>query len=401
VERNLRNFIFITSIVLLGFIFLTSCEKENPKPIIDNIDTVEVKKDTIPVIEDPYPLITYTLDTIKDLNHRRELFNRFQRTGDNFAAFKAFTTLNRKELRYMGVGSAVVIPDSIHSDLKAYSVFPDYYHGARNIPKIVIVSNEYLSYGAYEYGKLVKFSAVNSGKERTPSFPGRYAVTWKKKEHRSSIDSNWVMPYTINFHPQAGSAFHKFEMPGKPASHSCVRQFMDDAEWLYYWVDLAKYDNENKRYIPFSGTPVIIIDHYDHAPGVGYKWKYIKDNKFKIDYLPEDPMAVEEAIIPISQIPLDARGSLRDYNRFLYGEDTLRARGIIRPGVRLIETRNFNKERREKAKKEAARLEKQKQDSIKRAAVRLDSIKRVNPILKDTNTKIIDKPDTLKIIRYN
>ena len=373
---------------------IISCE-DNNKPAKEIVqDTITTKSDTVKpdYPKDPFPLINYTLDTIETSQELRDIIRRFRKVKGNFAAYKAFITLNRKELRFVRVGQAVVIPDTIIADMRAYSVFPYFYPGAKDIKKIIMVSNLYQSYGCYEYGKLVRFAAVNSGKERTPSYPGRYAITWKEKDHLSSIDSNWHMPYTINFHRQAGSAFHKFTMPGYPASHSCVRQFIDDAEWLYYWVETEKYD-ENKQPIPFSGTPVVIIDYYDFRPDKRYRWKYLKNNKEKIDYLPKDPMAVEEALIPICQIPIMARGSLRDYKRFLYAEDTLRARGVIRPGVRLIHTRDFNKERREKQMK----LEKMRLDSIKKAQKSLDSLKKATPVKQDNPDNNI--PDTLTIIR--
>ena len=382
-------------LVYLVLIFaIISCE-DNNKPAKGIVrDTITTKNDTVKpeYPKDPFPLINYTLDTIETRQELRDIIRRFRKVKGNFAAYKAFITLNRKELRFVRVGQAVVIPDTIIADMRAYSVFPYFYPGAKDIKKIIMVSNLYQSYGCYEYGKLVRFAAVNSGKERTPSYPGRYAITWKEKDHLSSIDSNWHMPYTINFHRQAGSAFHKFTMPGYPASHSCVRQFIDDAEWLYYWVETEKYD-ENKKPIPFSGTPVVIIDYYDFRPDKRYRWKYLKNNKEKIDYLPKDPMAVEEALIPICQIPIMARGSLRNYKRFLYAEDTLRARGVIRPGVRLIHTRDFNKERREKQ----MRLEKMRQDSIKKAQKMLDSLKKAAPVKQDNNDNNI--PDTLTIIR--
>ena len=48
--------------------------------------------------------------------------------------------------------------------------------------------------------------------------------------------------------------------------------------------------------------------------------------------LPTDPMAVEEALIPISQVPAGVRGALPDRDRYKFAEDTLRARGVIRGG---------------------------------------------------------------------
>ena len=321
------------------------------------------QKDSAVRIPAQFRVINYRLDTIKTIKDLLNIKKKYERTPQNYNNYRAFTLLNRKELRYISKGSAIVIPDTLYPDLKAYSIFPLDYPGARDLKKIVMVSNKYQCYGAYEYGKLVRFAAVNSGKERTPSYPGRYALSWKQEVHHSSIDSTWVMPYTFNFHTEAGSAFHQFEMPGKPASHSCMRQFEDDAKWLFTWGVGIRKDSVTGKLRPMSGTPVIILDHYDFSPDKGYSWKYLKSNKDVFVNLPKDPMAVEEALIPMCQIPTDARGNLRDYKRFVHAEDTLRAHGIIRPGVKLIETRNYNKERRMKAlakiKKEQKLLQQQ------------------------------------------
>ncbi len=88
-------------------------------------------------------------------------------------------------------------------------------------------------------------------------------MVWKQELRISSLDSTWKMPYTWNIHRFSGSAFHKFDMPGYPASHSCLRQFLDDAKWLYKWGEGAKYDTANLA-IHLTGTPVIIIDHFDY-----------------------------------------------------------------------------------------------------------------------------------------
>ena len=362
-NRAVRNFnffrIFITISCLLFSFSFNSCDTDK-KPEDVRIDSTSSKNDSI--IFNPFPLVKYRLDTIKDRQELISIIKNYRKTPQNYSAYRAFITLNRKELRYINVGSAVVIPDTIINDLRAYSIFPNYYEGAKNIKKLVVVSNVYQSYGCYEYGKLVRFTAINSGKERTPSYPGRYAMNWKEKVHRSSIDSNWSMPYTINIHMQAGSAMHNFEMPGKPASHSCIRQFYEDAEWIYYWGDRIKTD-PNRNLIPMSGTPIIIIDYYDFNPGKGYRWKYLKDNHERVITLPDNPMGVEEALIPISQIPKEARGGLVNRWRYIHAEDSLRARGVIRQGVKLIETKNYNKLRRIKQRKELQRLELEKQKS--------------------------------------
>ena len=71
-------------------------------------------------------------------------------------------------------------------------------------------------------------------------------------------------------------------------------------------------------------------------------------------------MQIEEALIPISQIPADARGGLRDRQRYLTAEDTLKARGIIRKEVQLSWSIDYNKRRKARQAATAATTEKKK-----------------------------------------
>jgi hypothetical protein len=349
---------------------LTFCSKED---IDSNIpkkpEQTEAQKDSILEAEqiakhDVFPEIRYDRVKIRDYKHLLEIKEQFPYESGTISPRKILTTLNRQEFRYLSIGEEIIVPDTVIPDQRAYSIFPQYYHGAKDIPKIIMVSNKYQCYACYENGSLVRFAAANTGKERTPTFPGRYALVWKELDRRSSLDSNWHMPYTWNFHALAGNAFHKFDMPGRPVSHSCVRQFMDDAKWLFYWGKGAtkREDGELKH---LSGTPVIIVDIFDFSRKTGGPWLELKSNKDNIIELPEDPMAVEEALIPWCQIPLMSRNN-EARKKFLYAEDTLRARGIIRPNVRLIETQNFNVIRRKKAEEEKkkAEEEKKKQEEI-------------------------------------
>jgi hypothetical protein len=81
-------------------------------------------------------------------------------------------------------------------------------------------------------------------------------------------------------------------------------------------------------------------------------------------------MKVEEPLIPISQIPEDVRGMLRNRERFIIAEDSLRKLGIIRPGVEITKSVNFNKLRRIKKalelkkKKEMLKTQPEKEDDF-------------------------------------
>ncbi|MFM6955323.1 MAG: L,D-transpeptidase [Ignavibacteria bacterium] len=291
-------------------------------------------------------IITYSkqvISTAKVLDSIRKAYRKTD-TVQNIA-YRAFTTVNRKDLHYFRVGDTVIIPSILSPNLTDYSVFPQTYPAADSIPKIIMVSNAWQSYACYEYGKLVRFAACNTGEERKATFPGKYALNWRSILRKSSLNSSWILPYTWNFHLHAGSAFHQFDMPGRPVSHSCIRQFRDDARWLFYWGEGAKRDSVKRRYIPFSGTPVIIMDMFDFTRKKGGPWWDISDNTFTIS-LPNDPLNAEEAWIPISQIPQSARGGLPDRERYIAAEDTLRMRGIIRDGVKLRASIQYSRKKK-------------------------------------------------------
>lgn len=303
-------------------------------------------------IADSFPTISYTRFAVSDRAALDSIRKRFGNRKENLDAFRAITTLNRKEFGYIRVGDTIIVPDVVVGDLRAYSVFPSRYPGADTLPKLVIVSNAMQSYACYEYGHLVRFAACNTGTESKPTLPGRYSMNWKERLRISSLNDNWKLPYTWNFHLYAGNAFHQFAMPGRPVSHSCVRQFMTDAEWLFNWGAPGRYDSTG-HVEQFTGTPVIIIDVFDFSRKKGGPWLELASNRDGILKLPDNPLGVEEALIPMSQVPHSARGSMKDRQRYLTAEDTLRARGIIRPEARLSPSIDYNRLREGKARKAA------------------------------------------------
>ena len=316
----------------------------NKKDSLVQKDSVQKAKIIKQVI--PSQTVIYTKQVISNAKSLDSIRKAYRKTDTvQNISYRAFTTVNRKDLHYFRVGDTVIIPSIISPNLTDYSIFPEVYPAAESIPKIIMVSNAWQSYACYEYGKLVRFAACNTGEERKATFPGKYALNWRSILRKSSLNSSWILPYTWNFHLHAGSAFHQFDMPGRPVSHSCIRQFRDDARWLFYWGEGARRDSVKRRYIPFSGTPVIIMDMFDFTRKKGGPWWDLKDNTFRIT-LPNDPLNFEEAWIPISQIPQSARGGLPNRDRYVAAEDTLRMRGIIRDGVKLRASIQYSKRKK-------------------------------------------------------
>lgn len=293
------------------------------------------------------PPISYTAFHVSDRAALDSIRKKFARSKENMAAHRALITLNRKEFGYIRLGDTIVVPDSISEDLRLYSVFPQRYPAADTIRKIIMISNALQAYACYEYGYLVRFAACNTGTESKATFPGRYALNWKEKLRTSSLNDNWKLPNNWNFHLYAGNAFHQFDMPGRPVSHSCVRQFMTDSEWLFNWGEGGRHDT-NGRVIPLTGTPVIILDMFDFTRKKGGPWLELASNSDGIVTLPDNPMGVEEALIPISQVPSVVRGGLPNRQRYETAEAVLRERGIIRPEAKLSPSIDYNRLRGKK-----------------------------------------------------
>lgn len=345
-----------TLVALLCCIALASCSNPDVTPE----EQEQQRKDSVQRIQQAmraaradslakrFPKITYFRLPITTSETLDSVRRTFAKTPETWKHYRVLTLLNRKDIQYVRMGDTLVLPDTVMEDLRAYSVFPQYWPEGDTIPKAVFISNTWQSYACYERGELVRYAACNSGEERKPTFPGRYAVNWRHPRRISSLDSTWILPFTVNFHLQAGSAFHQFDMPGRPVSHSCVRQFLSDAEWLYKWVRTARIDSTRRRYIPWSGTPVVILDVFDFRRKRGGPWLELTLNTPVGIKLPPDLYAVEEALIPISQIPREVRGGLTNRKRYVTADSILRTRGIIREGVTLKESVNFNKLRQER-----------------------------------------------------
>ena len=301
--------------------------------------------------EEQFPEISYSRLYVADRSVLDSIRKEFDYGKTESARYKTFVTMNRRVFGSIRIGDTVVVPDQIVEDLRAYSVFPQLWFGAEDVPKIVVISNAQQAYACYENGKLVRFAPCNTGTESKPTLPGRYAINWKDRLRTSSLNDNWKLPFNLNFHLYAGNAFHQYYMPGRPVSHSCVRQFMDDAEWLFNWAETGSLGSGG-RVQRFTGTPVIIIDMFDFERPKFGPWLDLAGNRDEKLELPEDPMKIEEALIPISQIPPSVRGGLPDRDRYKYAEDTLRKRGVIREEARLSPSIEYTRIRRERARRQ-------------------------------------------------
>lgn len=151
--------------------------------------------------------------------------------------------LNRMNTNPSNLDTIAVPRDMLGKDFMDFSPFGN---EIEDLEKQVIYSPEFLAWGAYESGKLVRWGPGSAGKsycEDTKrscrTVVGEFKVIRKKDKNARSTkypkgcrgSKCAPMPYFILFH-EAGYGFHAGSLPGKHASHGCIRVFFEDAKWL-------------------------------------------------------------------------------------------------------------------------------------------------------------------------
>ena len=161
----------------------------------------------------------------------------------------------------------IVVPVSWEADELAYSLFPADWAAAAEHPKYLVVHQPMQAFAAYEFGKLVRWGPISSGRKETATPPGAYNLTWRSRRRRSTDNDAWLLEWYFNFINERGISFHQFDLPGYAASHACVRLLQRDAQWVYAWGEQWTL-SADKRKVDVPGTPVLIIGEFAHGtPG--------------------------------------------------------------------------------------------------------------------------------------
>jgi lipoprotein-anchoring transpeptidase ErfK/SrfK len=155
----------------------------------------------------------------------------------------------------------LVVPTVWPDDDLALSPMPHAWIAGQLHAKVIVVHQPWQAFGAYEYGRLVRWGPVSTGRKETPTPAGRFFLTWKARSRRSTDNDAWLLEWYFNFINERGVSFHEFELPGYAASHACVRLLERDAQWLFGWGEQWTLD-ETRRHVVQPGTPVLIIGEF-------------------------------------------------------------------------------------------------------------------------------------------
>ena len=105
-------------------------------------------------------------------------------------------------------------------------------------PLQVIVSIVDQRISIYDNGALIARSAVSTGVPRHPTPLGVFSVIGRKRWHRSNLYSAAPMPLMQRL-TWSGIALHAGDVPGRPASHGCIRLKKDFAVRLWRLTKLG------------------------------------------------------------------------------------------------------------------------------------------------------------------
>lgn len=245
--------------VLLG-LALGCRDRTPPPPPAAHRDSIQAIRDTAArsdsVLPPPVPPVppfrTYHLAGARDL----------QVLSDSIGP-EGLTTilkLNRIDRAHARAGDTLVVPETLGPEM-GFSPFPEKVTSLDSVPRLIAVSQRIQAFGAYEFGRLVRWGPTSTGKSKTPTPNALYFTNWKRKQTVSTDNDEWLLNWYFNFENSRGISFHEYELPGYPASHACVRLMAADAEWIYYWAKQWRLSRDG-RSLEGYGTPVEVFGTY-------------------------------------------------------------------------------------------------------------------------------------------
>lgn len=280
-------------LIVFALSFLIHCKKDNSvsENVKNNIEAkkdsvLSAKKDSLKKVEAEKPTIKYTAFIFpkKKKDSAMAAFNK------EFSKEEQYTilALNRLDLKNKWRADTLAIPDKIDSNIMVYAPFPNNLEILKDVHKIVLFSYKIQAYALYANGNLEKWGPTSMGAKKAQTKRGLTFANWKKELSISTVSSEWKLPYNFNIHNRLGIGWHQYDLPGYPASHSCLRLLEADAKYLYNWADQWTL-NKGGATLKANGTPVIIFG--DYKWGGKKPWKNLiqdpKSNDISVDELNE------------------------------------------------------------------------------------------------------------------
>ncbi len=168
--------------------------------------------------------------------------------------------VNRTDRANLAKMDSIIVPKDLNGDIAYYLPFPFEVSALENVSKIIFFSYATQTFATYEYGYLIRTGPTNMGRKADKTPTGLFFSNWKAEKTTSTFNDEWDLKWNFNVANKLGVGWHQYELPGYPASHSCLRLQERDAKYLYDWAD--EWVLEDKQTVKLKGTPVIIFGSY-------------------------------------------------------------------------------------------------------------------------------------------
>lgn len=221
-------------------ISIASCNQKEAKPAKKTIVRNEPKN------------LTYTLQSSKTW---------LENNKSDSSKMEFVCALNRVDKKTISKLDSIVVPSTFTGDLGYFLPFPMEVSSLKEVNKIIIFSYPSQTFAAYENGSLVYSGATNMGRKKDKTPTGLFFTNWKAEQTTSTFNDEWDLKWNFNIENKLGVGFHEYELPGYPASHSCLRLQEKDAKFLYQFAD--QWILKDKENIAVKGTPVVVFGSYD------------------------------------------------------------------------------------------------------------------------------------------
>lgn len=180
-------------------------------------------------------------------------------TDDN--AIDIAIRVNRTDRANFAKMDSVIIPTDLSGDIAYYLPFPLEVKALEDVNKIIFFSYPTQTFATYENGILTYTGQTNMGRKKDQTPTGLFFTNWKAEQTTSTFNDEWDLKWNFNIANKLGVGWHQYELPGYPASHSCLRLLEKDARYLYKWADQWVLQDNNT--VKIKGTPVVIFGSYD------------------------------------------------------------------------------------------------------------------------------------------
>jgi len=256
----MRKYLFILSMLTVIY----SCKQE----------TKVVTKRTAPVRQKPKTAVSYHFEKTKDW---------LAATTDS-TQIRIALALNRTDRKNIAKMDSIIVATDMTGDLAYYFPFPLEVPTLSEVPKVIFFSYATQTFGAYEYGELIRTGPTNMGRKTDQTPTGLFFTNWKAEKTTSTFNDEWDLCWNFNIANKLGVGWHQYELPGYPASHSCLRLQESDAKYLYDWAD--QWVLKDEETVLVKGTPVIIFGSYEF--GAPKPWYQVVSNPKALDFSADD-----------------------------------------------------------------------------------------------------------------